>query len=694
MMDYFKRKEEKIAREQTSLEEIIERVKGDEFKHIVSVIRDEKTEASLRADLKGSLPGFTASGTFNKRRNAELLTYSKIISLDYDKLENVTDVFNTITRLNTTRAAFISPSGNGVKVFVEVNTSSEEHKTAFNTVKSSYHLWTGTNSDRKVKDLARLCYMSHDPRAYFNSSSEVFNVTDHIQSSTNDSNQLELIANFTNKYNTFKEGSRNNYVFQYACISNRSGVSESEALTYCINNYQEPDFDESEITRTVQSAYKNNYHEHNTQGLKPIYQNENLLMGAQFERKSKNEEILALLSKSIVINENSGQVFQLNNGAIQFDKSWSQTDFILFLEDKGVIKSEAAMKRILNSDRIMKITPLNLFIEQLKGQPWDGVDRIKPLIDAAKLDRDESIKIDLITKWFCTVYSYAMREIDKDIHYNEYSRVILIFYSKETGTGKTTFFEKLGMKGRIRERTSYRGLDIYSNFAGQISKDERELGILLESKMLIQIDDIEESIINNNGTLRSIISRNSGDNRKLYTETNVHREFYATFCGSTNHRELIKEKAETRFLIFGVKEKMDFEAINNTDYMQLWSQVRHLCLKENPKNFIGPDELKMINKIAQDYCYQSDLETFLRDIYEYAEDERVELREIKRTLEQLAVRTSNSELGKAIRGLAPSGEEIFFTIQGSKKYRVKQKAVKALQDFGGTYADDEVVLPF
>ncbi len=52
MMDYFKRKEKKIAREQTSLEEIIERVKGDEFKHIVSVIRDEKTEASLRADLK------------------------------------------------------------------------------------------------------------------------------------------------------------------------------------------------------------------------------------------------------------------------------------------------------------------------------------------------------------------------------------------------------------------------------------------------------------------------------------------------------------------------------------------------------------------------------------------------------------------------------------------------------------------
>lgn len=429
-------------------------------------------------------------------------------------------------------------------------------------------------------------------------------------------------------------------------------------------------------------------------GLKPIYHSANNLLSAKFDRQTKNSQILDVLSKSIVINENSGQVFQKNDGAIQFDKSWSQSDFIILLEDKGIKKSEAAMRRILSSERIQQITPLNLFVQQLKGQPWDGTDRIKPLIEAAKLDQDESTKIDLITKWLCTVYSYAMREVDKDIHYNEYSRVVLIFYSKDTGTGKTTFFEKLGMKGRIRERTHIRGLDVYSNFVGKISEDQRELGILLESKMLIQIDDVEESIINNNGTLRSIISRNSGDNRKLHTETNVHREFFATFCGSTNHRELIKERAETRFLIFAVKEKMDFEAINNIDYMQLWSQVRHLCLKGSPKNFIGPDELKMINKIAQGYCYQSDLETLIREVYEFTEDARVELREIKNTLEHQGIGASNSQLGKAIEGLAPSGEEIYCIINGIKKYRVKEKAARAAQEFRGTYPNDEVVLPF
>ena len=46
MLDYFEKKKAKVASKQTSLEEIIERVRGDEFKHITSIIRSEET-ASL-----------------------------------------------------------------------------------------------------------------------------------------------------------------------------------------------------------------------------------------------------------------------------------------------------------------------------------------------------------------------------------------------------------------------------------------------------------------------------------------------------------------------------------------------------------------------------------------------------------------------------------------------------------------------
>jgi hypothetical protein len=236
--------------------------------------------------------------------------------LDYDNVKDVSKVLQTIKDLATTRAAFKSPSGNGVKVFIKVDTEAKDHRRAWEAVRASYDLMTGVESDEKVKDIPRLCFMSHDPDAYYNKSSSVFSVTEYIESSTDQTNQLDWIANLTSKYQTFVEGSRNSYVFQYACISNRRGISESETLNYCINNYLGPSFDESEITRTVNSAYKNNFHEHNTQGLKPIYHSTNGLLSAKFDRKTKNAQILDVLSKSIVINQNSGQVFQLCNGAI------------------------------------------------------------------------------------------------------------------------------------------------------------------------------------------------------------------------------------------------------------------------------------------------------------------------------------------------------------------------------------------
>ena len=108
----------------------------------------------------------------------------------------------------------------------------------------------------------------------------------------------------------------------------------------------------------------------------------------------------------------------------------------------------------------------------------------------------------------CTAYSYALRDIDNEIHYNKFSRVVLILYSQQRGVGKTTFFQKLGMSGEIKKKTGVNGLDIYTEFAGSLSKDDRELAALMESKMIVQIDDIDNALINDNGTLRSLVSKN------------------------------------------------------------------------------------------------------------------------------------------------------------------------------------------
>lgn len=58
--------------------------------------------------------------------------------------------------------------------------------------------------------------------------------------------------------------------------------------------------------------------------------------------------------------------------------------------------------------------------------------------------------------------------------------MVLILYSQQRGVGKTTFFQKLGMSGEIKKKTGLNGLDVYTEFAGTLSKDEREFIVLIK----------------------------------------------------------------------------------------------------------------------------------------------------------------------------------------------------------------------
>ena len=367
-------------------------------------------------------------------------------------------------------------------------------------------------------------------------------------------------------------------------------------------------------------------------------------------------------------------MFRLDNGKILFDQKLNMSDFIMRLEDSGLKKSEAGYKRLINSDQIIKINPLNLFFQRVQGNPWDGIDRVCDLVKAANLNGDFDLNVNLFSRWLCTAYSYALRGIDNDIHFNQFSRVVLILYSQKRGVGKSTFFQKLSMHGEIKMKTGVDGLDIYADFAGAVSKDERELNSILESKMIVQIDDIDNALISDNGVIRSIISKNSGQSRKLYTDAIKEKEFRGTFCGSTNHRELVRNKNENRYLIFECLDVMDFELLNSIDMVQLWSQIRFLCLKDKDLLVFDPHSLVEVQKMAEPYVYSSAEDDFISEYLEYNPKGSISLGEIYSYLNKRYYNVpSISKLGKILKTLAPPGEEIRKKINGRNKYRVKLK---------------------
>ena len=207
--------------------------------------------------IKSNLPCMTISATFKERRKKDYLeSYTGLLHLDYDKLENAEEVKTNLISIPYTYSAFISPSGNGVKVLVWSDNAMSSHEVAFNSLREYYDKIVNVESDSSVKDITRLCYMSYDPDLYLNKTSEIFK----YKTSTLNQIDLSLVWSFTSNKHEFVVGNRNNYVYSFACNANRYGVDISDTYNYAYS-YSDASFSQNEIETTIKSAYENNVNE-------------------------------------------------------------------------------------------------------------------------------------------------------------------------------------------------------------------------------------------------------------------------------------------------------------------------------------------------------------------------------------------------------------------------------------------------
>jgi Protein of unknown function (DUF3987)/VirE N-terminal domain len=263
--------------EDKSIQDILKDIISDRYKDQVENIRDllssgKDSEADHKKKL---LTAFTVCGTFDKVRQAQSITnYNSHIIIDYDKLQidQLASFKKAASDIAFTLACFVSPSGKGLKIIVKVDSSLQDHKTAFHAVTSYYDKILGIKSDQSGKDVSRLCFMSYDPQCFRRHNPPVFQVNDgyHLSSvtvyksspkSNGISNTIDIDSalkkslSLTESKLNFVEGQRNNFIHLLACNCNRNGIPENVTLEFILCNY---DLSHSEIKTTVQSAYKNN----------------------------------------------------------------------------------------------------------------------------------------------------------------------------------------------------------------------------------------------------------------------------------------------------------------------------------------------------------------------------------------------------------------------------------------------------
>lgn len=151
----------------TDLSEIINGIQTGTWKDSVLKCRTDISK-------KDRLPCFTPTGEFNHRSIKGLEKYNGIICLDIDHVANPEDLKERCKNLHWVMAAFITPSGKGLKVIVKTHANVENYKQAEEAVAEAFLEATGCARDNRCKDIARIQFVSYDPEAYYNPYSITF----------------------------------------------------------------------------------------------------------------------------------------------------------------------------------------------------------------------------------------------------------------------------------------------------------------------------------------------------------------------------------------------------------------------------------------------------------------------------------------------------------------------------------------
>ncbi len=114
----------------------------------------------------------TFSGMFTTRNDKALVNHSGLLCVDFDHLQNVDLLRNQLLQDEyfETQLLFVSPSGDGLKWIISINTVKASHS-EFLAAVANYILQTyKVEVDKSGRDISRACFLPYDPQAFINSS--------------------------------------------------------------------------------------------------------------------------------------------------------------------------------------------------------------------------------------------------------------------------------------------------------------------------------------------------------------------------------------------------------------------------------------------------------------------------------------------------------------------------------------------
>jgi len=490
-INFFKNKESVSPDERPKdVSYYLDRIQNGKHEKIIKDLRAE-IDTEKKKKLKGSLSAVTFCGTFTTRKKENLKQGSGLAILDFDKLDDVLGYKEQLKSNDFIMAAWISPSGNGVKALVKIPIikNDAEYKNIFKQLKELFPLLDDSGSD-----ISRLCFESYDPDIYINLDSEKFIPTypsqaievvnlgtiTNIPLIDNDEIANRLVKWFKTK---FDASARNSSLFKLAIAFNDFGVDKMICTRY-LHSFIEKDFSESEINNLINSAYKNvaNYGSKQFEDKLKRKQIENIVLSGK-----KDKEVIDKFKE--IDSEKLQNEIQLIKNNIKFDEFWS-------FNDKGKLEISAYR--------------FKLYLESLNYRKYYPSEKTKTFIFVKK----ENKFIDIITEF------QIKDEILKNLIINNQldafdvaAETLALFSSKYLSMIDTADV-------KMDKDSSDYAMIYYSNLALKISKDSidkieyEDMDSFVWKSQVINRDYVD--VDHHESQFRSFIWFASGLNREKY----------------------------------------------------------------------------------------------------------------------------------------------------------------------------------
>jgi hypothetical protein len=568
----------------------------------VDRVRAAKDKASQR-EIKKSVPYFTASGTFQHRKDDGLVQHSGVIAIDFDNLDDVKDIKSWLALDRFSWFTCESVSGNGLCVFVKIDPT--KHRESFDYLSEYYLQNYKLEIDQACKDISRPRFVTYDPDGVLNQSAErlsfdrerefdperIIGIAENMLRNSNDGerhNQLLKAARLMGGYigsglldeSTVEQRLNSCWMERGADEKYTHAKTIADGIMYGKNS---PITIEAFKAQTKQSAENKkrlgmifkHAREINRAGRSWDSSDVIQLCELHLISKSKVEQIFKtvfdeekhmfgfddkpkFVKTEIVIADNwefrRNVVTQSTDARIRKDRNskFIKVNFdtvARFAQHCGMITSPDKIKSLLRSDFVPEYDPIKSYFLNLPD--WDGkTDYIKQFGDHVKC-KDQKFWCDMLKK-------HMVRSIEQ-IMDGRVNRFVLVLVGEKQATGKSTFVRSLSP------------FPLGEYYTESKVRDDKDGQFSFAENFIYNIEELSDMKNGDVNRLKAIISQAIIKERKPYGHDVESIPRRCSFFGSTNNAQFLTDTENTRWLCHDIQSiDWGYSKINIHD---VWSQA-------------------------------------------------------------------------------------------------------------------------